>query len=82
MGLQEASDMPMDSRPLRIIAAILLIGICLALFFVARGVVHKEPDRVVPSHIKERMKYHGVQVVYEDWEGKLYFRRNGKRCEL
>ncbi len=37
---------------------------------------------VVPDEIKARMKYHGVQVVYEDWKGNSYFIRNGKRCPL
>jgi hypothetical protein len=36
----------------------------------------------VPATIKARMRYHGVQVVYEDWKGNNYFIRDGKRCPL
>jgi len=64
----------------RIAAAILFIVICLLYVLFCRYCPPK--SHVAPEYIKEKMKYHGVEVVYEDWNGKLYFRRNGKRCEL
>ena len=39
-------------------------------------------DHVVSDEIKARMRYHGVEVVYEDWKGNHYFIRDGKRCPL
>lgn len=41
-----------------------------------------ESNHIAPANIKARMKYHGVSVAYEDWNGNYYFVRNGKRCEL
>ena len=41
-----------------------------------------QSDHVVSDEIKARMKYHGVEVAYEDWKGNHYFIRNGKRCPL
>lgn len=37
---------------------------------------------VVSDEIKARMRYHGVEVIFEDWKGNHYFIRNGKRCPL
>ncbi len=39
-------------------------------------------DHVVSDEIKAKMRYHGVDVVYEDWKGNNYFIRNGRRCPL
>lgn len=37
---------------------------------------------VVEQKIKDRMRYHGISVCYEDWQGNNYFIRGGKRCPL
>jgi hypothetical protein len=42
----------------------------------------KPAEIVVPAGIKARMTFHGVQVAYEDHKGRLYFVRNGERCNL
>jgi len=39
-------------------------------------------DRIVPRATVEKMRYHGVHTVYEDWNGNEYFIREGKRCRL
>jgi hypothetical protein len=59
-----------------LIAALLLISLVI--------VLSDSPadDRVVSHEVKARMAYHGVDVVYEDWDGNLYFYREGERCEL
>jgi len=31
---------------------------------------------------KARMRYHNIDLVYEDWSGNLYFYRDGKRCKF
>jgi heme/copper-type cytochrome/quinol oxidase subunit 2 len=72
---------------------LLLLAVCVVLWTIlgwaAYGVysyLHtnrcQSEDHVVPATIKARMRYHGVQVVYEDWKGNNYFIRDGKRCPL
>jgi hypothetical protein len=39
-------------------------------------------EYIAPSSVVERMKFHGVEIAFEDYEGKLYFVREGERCEL
>lgn len=36
---------------------------------------------VVEKWVKDRMKYHGIEVSFEDEKG-MYFLRKGKRCKL
>lgn len=43
---------------------------------------HPCEDRIAPAKVKAMMKYHGVQDAYEDYEGNLYFIRNGQKCRL
>lgn len=55
------------------------------LFFFMKGAlqVYKENQSyIVSKAIKQRMAYHGTQIVFEDWKGQLYFIRGGKRCKL
>ena len=37
---------------------------------------------VMSDKIKAKVRYHGVEVAYEDWKGNVYFIRNGKKCPL
>ena len=37
---------------------------------------------IVPSEIQQQMKYPGVQVLYEDWNGVYYFYRNGRKVRI
>jgi hypothetical protein len=41
----------------------------------------EKPDYVAPQWIKERHKYHGIQVS-EIYRGEHTFMRDGKRCRL
>lgn len=37
----------------------------------------------VASHaIKQRMAYHGTETAFQGHDGKVYFYRDGERCEL
>jgi hypothetical protein len=61
----------------------LLIGCIMAfLFYLTLATIPDVKDRVSDKKIKARMAYHGVQVAFEDHQGRLYFIRNGKRCKL
>lgn len=67
-----------------IIAIVLAIIFWSILFVGCWMYLDKAPkrDHVVPDEIKNKMRYHGISVCYEDWKGNHYFIRGGKRCPL
>jgi hypothetical protein len=71
----------------RIFKGIMLFCFCVlftigAFSVILRGVTYyQESTRVTEPWVKERMKYHGVQVCYEE-RGVHYFIRNGERIRL
>jgi len=69
-----------ESRIIAIAIVIAVIWVLVVIFIYFQ--VPKRTDHVVSPEIKALMKYHGVQIAYEDWNGRNYFIRNGKKCEL
>jgi hypothetical protein len=65
-----------------LLLVIILVGILAAigLLTVAERVV--PDDHVVPANIKAKMKYHGIEVCFEDWNGNIYFVRDGQKVRL
>jgi hypothetical protein len=61
-------------------AVMILLAIILVLWLAIP--MAESVDHVVSDAIKDKMRHHGVQASYEDWNGKMYFIRNGKRCSL
>lgn len=69
-----------------------LIALVLSVFALIINIVLQPPptngrithnqDGTVLQDIKKQMRKHGVQVAYEDWNGKLYFMRNGEKVYL
>ena len=46
-------------------------------------VTHKRvPDCVVSESVKKLMKKHGVHTMYQGWDGKWWFKRDGKKIFL
>jgi hypothetical protein len=43
---------------------------------------HSPPSHIVSQDIKKLMKYHGIQVLYEDYQGRLWFKRNGQKIYI
>lgn len=43
---------------------------------------HSTPSHIVSQDIKKLMKYHGIQVLYEDYQGRLWFKRNGQKIYI
>jgi len=64
----------------------LSIGACIALIIYILAATISPPlpsaGEVADKAIKQRMAYHGVDMAYQDHSGKLYFVRDGERCEL
>jgi uncharacterized protein YneF (UPF0154 family) len=70
--------------------AIVLLLLCF--FFTMVGIfmtadyIHRkfsDPPRIAPKGIKTIMKYHGIEVLYEDWDGKHYFyNERGQKCRV
>lgn len=44
--------------------------------------VDKRNDYVVSNSVKKLMKKHGIQVMYQDWNDKWWFKRDGKKIFL
>lgn len=44
-------------------------------------IAHKRvhDDFVVSDSAKNLMKKHGIQTMYQDWDGKWWFKRDGKK---
>jgi len=40
------------------------------------------PPRVASKEIKAKMSYHGIQAVFEDHDGNLYFHRDGQKVRF
>ena len=65
-------------------AVILVFALILALTVTS----HQEPEeaeliaRVAPDIIKRAHRYHGIGESIMDSNGRLYFWRDGKRCQL
>lgn len=58
-----------------IATTILLIACC--------HMSHDPPGHhIAPAHIKQLMRYHGVQVLYEQHDGQFYFIRDNKKIYI
>lgn len=44
-------------------------------------IVHKrvQDDCVASDSVKKLMKKHGINTMYQDWDGKWWFKRGGKK---
>ena len=69
--------------------ALLLSIVALLVYFIispptpSTGTLYNpDPDGPVLQDIKKQMRKHGVQIVYEGWDGKLYFIRKGEKVYL
>jgi hypothetical protein len=63
----------------------LLIGgfIALGLYLLA-STIRPMPSagEVADRAIKAKMRYHGTETAFQDYKGRWYFVRNGRRCNL
>ena len=41
-----------------------------------------EKSHIVSPEIKAKMRYHGIDVLYEDFNGNLFFYRDGKKIKV
>lgn len=65
-------------------------SIILALFFISitqtvtGDVAHKRVQKnyIASDSAKKIMKKHGIHTMYEDWNGKWWFKRDGKKIFL
>lgn len=63
----------------------LLLGgmIALGLYLLAASIRPlPSSGEVADRAIKQRMAYHGTETAFEDHNGRWYFVRNGRRCNL
>lgn len=63
----------------------LSIGACIAIIiYILLATISPLPSAgEVASHaIKQRMAYHGTETAFQGHDGKVYFYRDGERCEL
>jgi hypothetical protein len=65
-----------------------LIGLMFAVLVLAVGFEIQHRVQIMFGHfvaseaVKEQMRFHGVTLSYQAWDGKEYFLREGKRCGM
>jgi len=75
-------------RTVAIIAFCLSVAaFCSVLATYIRGALQAGKDgpaqqHVASPYIKKQMQYHGVNVLFEDWKGNLFFERQGQKIVL
>ena len=66
--------------------ALIIALIALTINIVVYVNYHRTPappkSNIASDEIKQKMKYHGTHILYEDWNGNHYFYRNGKKIRV
>lgn len=60
-------------------STIFMLAAIIALLCLYWHIAHSPPAHIAPAHIKQLMRYHGAQVLYEQHDGQFYFIRDGKK---